>query len=189
MSFKVLFFASGNIQKLADIQELAGSVVEFDIEFHKINLSEPQSNDLEYVLVSKAEEAFNKLRRPLFVDHTSLELQALGGHPGTNSSAFWGAIGDDICRIVHQLGDAKATVAVGLTYTDSKNFYTFVKRIEGTISTVPKGTRAFDWDLVFIPDGQKKTYGEMPVEEKNLYSPRSLAFSAMIEHVKNNLAE
>ena len=43
----------------------------------------------------------------------------------------------------------------------------------------PRGKQGFGWDCVFLPDGHKKTFAEMTVEEKNAVSPRRLALEEL----------
>jgi len=189
MNSHTLFFVSSNSQKLADILEQAGSIVGIDIEH--IDWSSPEwlMRDLQKLTESKAESAFNKFHRPLFVDHTSLEIDALGGLPGPNSSFFWDALGDDICRIVGAIGPPHAKMTVCLAYTEGRRIYSVSHTANGRIADQPSGDRSFSWDRIFIPEGGSKTFGQMTVAEKNEFSPRSKAFSEMIQNIRGLLDE
>jgi XTP/dITP diphosphohydrolase len=180
---KTLLFVSKNVEKLADIQDLAGLVPNIFIEHYPVDVAELQVSSFSLLLEEKTRDAFRKLHRPLFVDHTALCLEALGGYPGASSSAFWGALGSRLCDVVHKLGNPRASVSVGLAYTNGRQLWTFVERVDGEISVAPRGSRSFDWDRVFIPNGDTRTYSEMTVAEKNGLSPRAKAFRAMVAHV------
>ncbi|OQP87057.1 hypothetical protein BTR14_06345 [Rhizobium rhizosphaerae] len=184
-----LFFISSNSQKLADILDQAGKIKGIDIEH--INWSSPEwlSQDLGKLTEKKAESAFEKFHRPLFVDHTSLKIDALGGLPGPASSFFWEALRDDICRIVHAVGPPQAKMTVCLAYTEGKRIYSVSHTVTGHVAEQPVGDRSFSWDRIFIPDGETKTFGQMSVAEKNKFSPRSRAFSEMITDIKVRLDE
>ena len=49
----------------------------------------------------------------------------------------------------------------------------------GTIAEMVRGENGFGWDVIFIPDGEKRTFAEMPAEEKNKISHRLKAFQKL----------
>ena len=53
--------------------------------------------------------------------------------------------------------------------------YFFEGEIKGSISSVPKGSRDFQWDCIFIPEGEIETFAEMG-DKKNTISMRKIAF-------------
>ena len=48
--------------------------------------------------------------------------------------------------------------------------------INGTISTIKRGNKGFGYDPIFIPNGYKKTFGEMKPKFKMLIDHRFIAF-------------
>lgn len=57
-------------------------------------------------------------------------------------------------------------------------------RVEGDILEAPRGTNGFGYDPLFVPRGQKKTYAEMTLEEKNQISHRAMALKKATEVLK-----
>jgi XTP/dITP diphosphohydrolase len=51
----------------------------------------------------------------------------------------------------------------------------------GKITTEPRGTGGFGFDPIFQPQGTTKTYAEMTLQEKNLYSHRAKAAKKLAE--------
>ena len=49
-------------------------------------------------------------------------------------------------------------------------------KIDGTISSYPKGKNGFGYDPIFIPKKRKKTFGEMKPSIKYKIDHRSIAF-------------
>lgn len=50
--------------------------------------------------------------------------------------------------------------------------------MNGEISLSPRGEMGFGFDPIFIPNGSDKTFAEMSIEEKNLYSHRAKPFKS-----------
>ena len=59
--------------------------------------------------------------------------------------------------------------------------YLFEGIKKGKIIHERKGSNGFGYDSVFIPEGSKKTFAEMELAEKNLYSHRRKATDKLIE--------
>jgi XTP/dITP diphosphohydrolase len=52
-------------------------------------------------------------------------------------------------------------------------------RVKGSIALHPRGENGFGWDVLFIPEGETRTFAEMSEEEKNALSHRAKAFAAL----------
>jgi XTP/dITP diphosphohydrolase len=52
-------------------------------------------------------------------------------------------------------------------------------RVRGSIALHPRGANGFGWDVLFIPDGDTRTWAEMSEEEKNSDSHRARAFQRL----------
>ena len=53
-------------------------------------------------------------------------------------------------------------------------------RVDGAISFPPRGDRGFGYDPIFVPAGDRETFGEMDPARKDEISHRAKAF-AMLE--------
>jgi len=49
----------------------------------------------------------------------------------------------------------------------------FSKTIHGSIAPEPRGANGFDWDTIFIPQGQQLTFAEMSFTEKQQFAVTS----------------
>ena len=54
-------------------------------------------------------------------------------------------------------------------------------KVRGAIATELRGKNGFGWDVLFIPEGDTRTYAEMSAAEKNAISHRRQAFTALKE--------
>ena len=58
-----------------------------DLQQKAIELQEPDSDNLKEVALSKARQAFEKVRQPLIVEDTGFFLEAYKGFPGQHSKS------------------------------------------------------------------------------------------------------
>ncbi len=59
---------------------------------------------------------------------------------------------------------------------------------EGRIADTPAGSGGFGYDPIFVPDGFRLTFGELPAELKNKISHRAKALEATRQFLKHFLA-
>jgi XTP/dITP diphosphohydrolase len=52
-------------------------------------------------------------------------------------------------------------------------------QVTGAIAETVRGENGFGWDVIFIPDGEERTFAEMSAEEKNRISHRRMAFQKL----------
>lgn len=117
-------------------------------------------------------------------DDSGLEVDALGGAPGVRSARFAGedATDDDNNeRLVRELTGRDGPfscryrcVAIA-TFPDGR-VVTAEGSCEGTVVLVGRGTLGFGYDPHVVPEGETRTMGEIPLEEKLKFSHRGRAF-------------
>jgi non-canonical purine NTP pyrophosphatase (RdgB/HAM1 family) len=77
--------------------------------------------------------------------------------------------------------------------TKGKILATFSSTAEGTLCTESKGHNGFGYDPIFIPMWSNKTFGQMELREKSVYSHRSKALQKLalwyLNAEKNNTLE
>ena len=61
----------------------------------------------------------------------------------------------------------------------------FTGKIDGIISTNILGNKGFGYDPIFIPNGLKKTFGQLKLNEKNEFSHRSIAVRKFVNFLIN----
>jgi non-canonical purine NTP pyrophosphatase (RdgB/HAM1 family) len=170
-------FVTGNPAKLEEARRIVGS----GLEGAELDLPEMQSLDLMAVLRAKGEEAWRRLARPLVVEETGLELAALGGFPGPLVRWMLEAVGPrGIARTALALGEARATARCGLLYRDGQRQVEAAGEARGRLVLPPRGAGGFGWDPVFVPEGEERTYAELPPEVKDAIGHRGQAWRALL---------
>ncbi|XP_052747182.1 inosine triphosphate pyrophosphatase [Bicyclus anynana] len=189
MSQKTLTFVTGNVKKLEEVKAILGHDFPFEVINHKLDLPELQG-EIDDVSIKKCQEAARLLKRPVFIEDTSLCFNALGGLPGPYIKWFLDKIKPEgLHKMLDGWDDKSAEAVCTFAYcsgsNDSSQVIIFQGITKGTIVS-PKGCRDFGWDCVFQPDGYDKTYGELQKEEKNKISHRFKALDKLRNYFIQN---
>jgi len=134
--------------------------------------------------VKKAIESAKFAKMLTLADDTGLEVDALNGEPGVRSARF---AGDDasyhennkkLLGLLDGVPMEKRTARFRCVaaIADEKGLVETVEGIcNGTVIEKERGGGGFGYDPLFIPDGQVKTFAELPLEVKNRISHRAKA--------------
>ena len=176
-----LVFLTSNAGKAREAAALLGR----PIAARAIEIPEIQSLDFAEVVTAKALAAVALLGVPVLVEDSGLSLPAWKGYPGPLTKFAVGAVGEaGFARLAHAWGDprAEAVSTLGLAWPGARAEDVIVAegRVAGTLAPEPRGASGFGWDVIFIPDGDTRTFAEMSAEEKNRRSHRARAFAALV---------
>src|SRR5690349_19422216 len=125
-----LRFLTKNENKLFEFQQL------FERAGHEIvrapfSIDEIQTEDMEALVIDKAVKAFARVKRPIFVDHTGLYFDFLGGFPGGLTEIFWNKLKNQrLTEIIGQSAQPQATAVTLLGYCDGRTIRVFKGSIE-----------------------------------------------------------
>jgi len=180
-----LRFLSGNEFKIKEAEQILGPI-DVDVIPVRLKIEELQTTDTHRLVRDKALKAFSYTGRPLFVEHTGLYLDYLNGFPGGLTQVFWDTLQAE--RFAELFGHAGSTRVIAKTvvaYIDGQQCHIFDGEIVGAVASEPRGRRDFQWDCVFIPNGQTKTFAEMG-DAKNEISMRRLALDKLAGFIKRH---
>ncbi len=179
-----LTFVTGNPNKALEVGMILGIS---DLESRAIDTPEIQSFSLEEIVKTKAEFAQKVCGSPVVVEDVSLDLEVLKGFPGPFVKFWQNNVGYDLAvEIAEKLGNDRLTVRCGVGYADGLKFFYTEGKVRGRFvaGRAPSSGWGFGFDPYVLLDGQEKTYGEMPKEEKNAISHRKLGWEAMRARLK-----
>lgn len=136
----------------------------------------------------KARDVAQRTGLPALADDSGICVDALNGMPGIFSARWAGRHGDDagnLDLLLAQVSDvpdehraAHFACAAALVLADGTEVVR-EGRIDGVLLRARRGGNGFGYDPVFLPDGYTQTTAEMPAEQKNAISHRTLAFRAL----------
>ena len=138
--------------------------------------------------LNKARVAARATDLPAIADDSGLEVDVLGGEPGVYSARYAGdsaTDGDNNRKLVERLRDVpeqertcRYRCVAALVMPDGREIAeegTF----EGRVVLEGRGSMGFGYDPHVVPEGETRTMGEIPVEEKLAFSHRGRAFRAL----------
>ena len=165
-----IYYATTNQGK---IQSLRRRFTESDVTVTQvpIDIPEPRSNDVQKIARAKVVFAYRQLRKPVVALDAGFYIPVLNGFPRAFVNFALETVGlDGILRLVEGK-DRSCEFRECLAYLDdslSEPKY-FIAHIKGTLSLEQKGVmQPHHWSklaLIFIPEGKKKTLGEMNHDE------------------------
>ena len=187
-----LIFASGNKHKARELREILGERYRFttlDEAGLKVDIPEP-FDTLEANAAEKSRVIFELTGKDCFGEDTGLEVIALGGKPGVKSARYAGEINDparNIEKLLFEMNgvtNRKARFRTVISLRASEKHMLFEGACEGFIAFSPKGGNGFGYDSVFIPHGSDKTFGEMSLTQKELFSHRKKACDKLVLYLQ-----
>lgn len=157
----------------------------FAVERLDLDLPEPQSLDCAEVADAKVRAAYERLRRPVLVEDSGLEVLAWGGFPGAlvkwlEKSAGFAAIP----RMLDPFPDRRARAVCAIACFDGGRIVSALGVTPGSIANEARGSAGFGWDPIFVPEGFDRTYAELPPEEKDRVSHRANAWRELAKNVR-----
>ena len=188
-----IIFATNNQHKVDEIQAAVGQKLTVrTMKEAGINVDIPEPFDtLEANALQKSNTVYELLHTNCFSEDTGLEVEALNGEPGVKSARYAGDEKDfarNIDKLLRKLQDisnrkARFRTVISLIWEGEKHFFDGV--CEGTILHAPRGNNGFGYDSVFVPDQSEKTFAEMEMAEKNVFSHRRIAADKLVLFLQN----
>ena len=190
-----LLLATRNAHKAREIQEILGPGFEVrDLSgYPEIPETVESGKTFEENAVLKALAVSQRCEGLVLADDSGLEVDALGGAPGIFSARYAGPDATDLQNIEKLLGalartnDARRSArfrCVIALARGNKILEKFSGTVEGRIIETPRGQEGFGYDPIFVPDGFRETFGELPAQTKNRISHRAQALAKLREGLR-----
>ena len=164
---KKITYVTGNWAKIASAKQ-ALEPLGFEIENIKIETPEIQADDVTEVAKYSAKWASEKLKCSVLKNDSGLFVESLKGFPGVYTHYAQDTIGEDgLLKLMEGVQDRKAYFKESVAYCEyGKEPIVFEGITKGSIAKQKSGKYGWSWDFVFIPEGETKTLGCFPDEER-----------------------
>jgi XTP/dITP diphosphohydrolase len=185
-----LIIGTNNKGKLREIKSLIPKYIKI-YSTSDFNLKSPAENGATFKENSLIKSKFFSKKSNLIclADDSGLEIDLLDKNPGIFSARWGGRKGDfqkAIKKVYRELDKKdkywkikkiKARFICALSISNLEKKVACVQgRVEGFISSEPRGKNGFGYDPIFIPRNEDKTFGEMKASYKYKIDHRYLAF-------------
>ncbi|WP_114377376.1 non-canonical purine NTP pyrophosphatase [Elioraea thermophila] len=186
-----LVIATHNAGKLSEIADLLAPFDLVLVSAGELGLPEPAETGSSFAenATLKALAAARGAGLPALADDSGIGFAALKGAPGVHT-ADWAVLPDGsrdfgvaMALARARLGEAADkrawfTCCLALAWPDGV-VETFEGRVDGQWTWPPRGARGFGYDPMFVPDGERETFGEMEPARKHAISHRARAFALL----------
>jgi XTP/dITP diphosphohydrolase len=185
-----LLIGTNNKGKYREIKDLLPKYIKTH-STSEFKLKSPREDGLTFVenSIIKSKYFSKKTKLICLADDSGLEIDMLDKSPGIYSARWGGKKGDfkkAIKRVYKELSKkdknwqnkkvkARFICALSICYLDNK-IASVLGKVEGYISSEPKGENGFGYDPIFIPKNKTKTFGEMSSFQKYKIDHRFVAF-------------
>ena len=185
-----LLIGTNNKGKYKEIKDLLPKYIKtHSTSEFKLKSPREDGSTFEENSIIKSKHFSKKTRLICLADDSGLEIDILNKSPGIYSARWGGKKGDfkkAINRVYEELSKkdknwkykkvkARFICALSICYLDKK-ILSVLGKVEGYISTKPKGKNGFGYDPIFIPKNRRKTFGEMSSLQKYKIDHRFAAF-------------
>jgi XTP/dITP diphosphohydrolase len=190
-----LVLASHNPGKLAELQALLQPHGVTITTSRELGLPEPAETGLTFAANArlKAHAAAKTSGLAALADDSGLEALGLGGAPGVRS-ARWAGSERDFARAMARVRDELSLRFGAFARADRSAAFVAVLclawpdgheelaegRVEGELVDPPRGSGGFGYDPMFLPAGERHTFGEMDPADKQKLSHRARALRRLI---------
>ena len=188
-----LIFATNNQHKIEEARALIGNRFELiTMSEAGIDMDIPEPHETIEANASEKSAVIYKLTGiNCFSEDTGLEVKALNGEPGVKSARYAGderSFDKNIDKLLSNLAgkpdwSARFKTVISLIMDGRETLFEGI--CEGRIVPERRGSQGFGYDPVFIPNGADKTFGEMSLEQKSLYSHRARAMEKLVAFLNN----
>lgn len=185
-----LVAATHNAGKVKELTALLAPLGFDVVSAGDLGLDEPKETEFTFEgnALIKAHAAAKAANAPALADDSGLAVDALGGQPGVFTADWAGAprnwmrAMEKVERELQHVGAADRSGAfhccLALAWPDG-HAETFLGTVRGELVWPPRGERGFGYDPVFVPVGERDTFGEMDPEKKHGISHRADAFAKL----------
>ena len=139
-----------------------------EIDNIKLDTVEIQSNSLEEIASYSAKWASNELKCSVLKNDSGLFIDSLNGFPGPYTHYVDDTLNEDaILKLLEEKDNRSASFVEVLAYCEyGSEPITFKSITKGKIALEKSGEYGWSWDFIFIPDGENKTLGCFPDNER-----------------------
>jgi len=156
------------------------------VDHANLGYREVQADTLEEVVRHGMEELRRRGMEDFIIDDSGLFVRALDGFPGVYSAYALKTLGcGGLLKLMNGEEDRRASFRCCIGCW-SRELGEIVVEAEapGVIGLSEEGKGGFGFDPIFLPDGKRLTYAQLPLDEKNVISHRGKAIRTLVDEIR-----
>ena len=193
-----IIIASHNLGKVREINALLKKQGIKTVSLKRFNVNEPRETGSTFIQnsVLKSKNTSKKTNLTAIADDSGICIPLINNEPGIYSARWAGRKKDfsvamnkiekkmkTICSMTKKDRRAFFVCALSLYFPDN-TYKVFEGKVYGHLQFPPRGNNGFGYDPIFVPNGYKKTFGEMKYSFKERISHRAIAFQKLNSYLK-----
>lgn len=197
----VVYLATKNFNKVREILHILNIYQEENLDFY-IELKEYEGGipqDIEAYdnyydnAVKKAQYVYHQVLAPVIAEDSGIEFLELRNFPGPHTKTIFPSLSQAQKNqaFVNMFKDLDVIyrkcryVCFAVLLINFSNYYVFEGKVDGYVSSEIKGSNGFGYDPIFVLPSINKTFGEIDIKLKCMYSHRAIAFKKMFDFIKS----
>ena len=182
---KKITYVTGNKAKIESARQIL-EPLGYTVNNIKMETPEIQADDVTEVAKYSAKWACEKLNKPVLKNDSGLFVKSLKGFPGVYTHYVDDTIGEDgLLKLMNGIKDREAYFKEAIAYCEpGGNPIVFEGITRGKIDTKKSGTYGWSWDFIFIPEGEEKTLGCFPDNERWKFWSFD-AYKELVEYIED----
>lgn len=167
--------------------EIANSLKINGIESKQLSLETIEIGEtLEDIAISKAKQAFEKIKEPVLVDDTGLFFNSYNNFPGVFAKRMYNSLGFEGLFKLLENRDRSAMFSTVVCYYDGNELKIFRGDMDGHIDTKvhPRDLEHLPYDSIFVTSDKNVPLCKLTIEERKDISHRAIAVDKFCQWFK-----
>jgi XTP/dITP diphosphohydrolase len=187
----------GPVHRLTVVTHNPGKVREFraglsalPLDLHHLDRTyhELQADTLEEVASFGLQELAGEVEGDFCLEDSGLFIDALRGFPGVYSAYVHKTVGlAGVLKLLRGGDDRRARFASVVALSWQGETHLFRGDVRGSITRAPRGAEGFGYDPIFVPEGGRSAFAQMPLAEKMAFSHRGRALAKLAEFLRREV--
>ncbi|MDO8428579.1 MAG: non-canonical purine NTP pyrophosphatase [Candidatus Diapherotrites archaeon] len=148
-----IYFVSSNVHKFQEIHAIL-SKYNIKVEHKKMELTEPETENIEDIVKTKAIQAFKQLQKPVLTEDTGVYFQAYNNFPGLLAKRIFQTLGYEGLFKLIEGKSREAFFKTSICYMDAKQHRIFTGLMKGTVTEEVHGIseNVMPYERIFKPN-------------------------------------
>ena len=160
---KEIYYATGNPVKFTEVKKFFEKYPEIELKQFSEDIPEIQSDNQREIAICKAQQAWDKLKKPVIVDDSGIFFHKYKNFPGTFTKYIYQSLGMKNLEKLYEVGDSASFELNLVFYYAPDKYVVFEHKSQGTLVKFDEYYEdpSAPFEFTFVPKGVDKTYTQL----------------------------